>query len=279
MNVALSHSDSISARPMIAAPLGGAAARAADGGCAAQSGASSGVPAGADAKRVLLVGDSVLAGALVVDGPRIVKEVGTCVVDLLRAKLPGVDFHVDAVPLRRVSDLVPSLPALLDRVRPAVLVLALGGNDADIDWRRFIVSGGERVRSNTPLDRYLASLASIFSIAAARGVRTVLVEVIGSQMTPRGVHLSEIAAKDLSGIIEQSGGQPRVDEIVRVYREKAAEVARAHGVLIAPVGSSMDTHGESAVGPDGTHLNDHGHAVMADVLASSLASVLPVAVP
>lgn len=278
MNVAISHSESISGRPMNVLPLDGAIVRTPSAGGSTLSGVSTGLSAGFDAKRVLLVGDSVLAGALVVDGPRIVKEVGTCVVDILRAKLPGVEFHVDAAPLRRVSDLVPSLPALLDRVRPAVLVLALGGNDADIDWRRFIVSGGERVRSNTPLDRYLVSLASIFAIASARGVRTVLVEVIGSQMTPRGVHLSEIAAKDLSGIIERSGGQPRVDEIVRVYREKAAEVARAHGVLIAPVGSSMDAHGESAVGPDGTHLNDHGHAVMADVLASSLASVLPAVV-
>jgi len=75
-------------------------------------------------------------------------------------------------------------------------------------------------------------------------------------------------------MIVQSSDQPRVDEIVRVSREKAAEVARAHGVLIAPVGSSMNTRGELAVGPDGTHLNDHGHAVMADVLASCLASVL-----
>lgn len=125
-------------------------------------------------------------------------------------------------------------------VRPAVLVLALGGNDADIDWRRFIVSGGERVRSNTPLDRYLVSLASIFAIASARGVRTVLVEVMGSQMTPRGVHLSEIAAKDLWDYSAVGRSAACGREIVRMYREKAAEVARAHGVLIAPVGSSMD---------------------------------------
>lgn len=229
------------------------------------------------ARRILLVGDSVLAGALVVDGPRIVKEVGTCVVDILRSKLPGFEFHVDAIPLRRVSDLLPALPALLDRVRPEVLVLALGGNDADIDWRRFIVSGGERVRSNTPLDRYIGTLGSLFEIAASQGVRTVLVEVIGSQMRPRAGHLSQIASMDLGPIIERSGGQPRVDGIVRTYREQAAKVALAHGVVVAPVGSLMDTHGERAVGPDGTHLNDHGHQVMADVLASCLIPLLAAA--
>lgn len=276
MNVAISHSESIAPGPAAVRPAAGPVLdRAPD---PAAGSVRSAFGAGAGAQRVLLVGDSVLAGALVVDGPRIVKEVGTCVVDILRVKLPGVEFHVDAVPLRRVSDLVPVLPELLDRVRPTALVLALGGNDADIDWRRYFVSGGSRVRSNTPLDRYVESLAKIFSLASLRGVRTVLVEIIGSQMESRAGHFSEIAAKDLRPMIEESGGQGRVDEIVRMYRERAAEVARSHGVPIAPVGSCMDTHGERAVGPDGTHLNDHGHAVMADVLGRCLAGVLPAAI-
>lgn len=220
--------------------------------------------------RVLVLGDSIAAGARSVDGTTITDRLSPTFVDLLAARLPAFEFVVDAVALRRTPDVLGVLPGLLESVDPSIVLVVTGANDADLDWRRFVISDGAVVRSRTPIGTYSADLTSIARLIVAHGANGILAEPIGLHLASRAPHLNSLVKKDLGPAMERAGGQKHADEIVNRYREVSGVVAAEFGFIHVPLGPDLASHDPSRVlAADGTHPNELGHEVMAETLLAA----------
>jgi lysophospholipase L1-like esterase len=217
--------------------------------------------------RVLVLGDSIAAGATVIDGERIIERVACSFVDHLILQAPHLRVTVEATPWRRTPDLVALAPAMLDAHKPDVVIVATGANDADIEWKRFVVSHGRIIRNRTRLADYAAALASIADECSRRGASMIATEVISPALRLRAPQLSKAAGRDLWPLFEQCGGQPACDKVVVEYRAAAESQARKSGFSLARTGSALDTAQHDLVyAEDGVHPNDEGHRVLADAL-------------
>src|ERR1700677_4592992 len=104
--------------------------------------------------KLLIIGDSISLGVAEIRGNDVIDRVATSYVDLLRAALIGVEILVDADTHRTTSVACKNIDALLATHRPDVLLIMLGGNDGDIDWRRFVLSNGVVIRSRNTVEAY-----------------------------------------------------------------------------------------------------------------------------
>lgn len=220
--------------------------------------------------RLLVVGDSMSLGALVVEGTQVTEWIEPTYIDLLRRELLSWHIEVDAAPLRRTADAAQLLPALLEKSRPDVVLLATGSNDLDIDWRRFVISGGSTVRSRTPEREYSRSLRSIASATIGVGGVLVVTDALAMSMQLRTPFLERVAGRALRSMVEAAGGQARADAMTQNHREITTALSRELGIHVAPFGTALEHVAAARVlGPDGTHPNAEGHRLMA-------AGVMPV---
>ncbi len=219
---------------------------------------------------MLVLGDSIAAGALSVDGSSITERLTPTFVDLLAAQFASFEFVVNAVALRRTPDVLAALPALLTSIDPAIVLVATGANDADLDWRRFVISDGAVVRSRTPIETYRADLAAIARLIDSHGASAIFTSAIGLDLSSRTPHLCSLVQRDLRPAMERAGGQAHADEIVSRYRHASALIAAEFGFPHAPLGPDLASHDPSKVlAPDGTHPNALGHVVMAETLTAA----------
>ena len=223
---------------------------------------------------LLVLGDSVALGATAIDGVRVVARVDRSFVETV-TELAGWRLVIDAVPLRTTHVAATELPRLLDVERPDLLLIATGANDVDIDWRRFVVSRGEVVRSRSPLRAYGAALRSMAVVAKEKSVPLAISETFSCSLSRRVPHLSSLLGQDVGAWVEAAGGQTKCNEIVRDFRAVAREIAEEFGATLIPIGSAFDAGPvEGMLAADGTHPNQAGHDLIADVCLAHLRSPL-----
>jgi lysophospholipase L1-like esterase len=227
------------------------------------------------AVRILVVGDSVASGAVDVDSGRINGLVRPTFVDCLREEHSACEFHLDAAPFRRTADLPPIYSSLLDRSTPDVVLVATGSNDADIDWRRFILSGGASVRQRSRPADLEAAVRTIGNLTRERGARLILTDALGIAVALRGPVLDRLAGVDVQSMMLSAGGQDEADRMVELHRSIIHRLAAEVSATVALPGLALRSHDpRETLGPDGLHPAPAGHRAIADALSRPLRTVL-----
>jgi lysophospholipase L1-like esterase len=218
---------------------------------------------------VLIIGDSLTLGALQVGPEGVVSYVREPYVALVRAGLPDMRIDVDAAVHRTTSQALAAMEELLARFRPDVALLVVGGNDADIDWRRFIVSGGRSVRHRVSVTQYAGNLRELAAMASLHGAVAVLTDTPCPNVAIQGRHLSAMLNRDVTALMHAAGGQAECERRWERYQQAARQVAAETGAPLAPYGAVLHEHAAKDVfGTDGVHPNALGHRIIA-------ATVLP----
>ncbi|MGA2502141.1 MAG: SGNH/GDSL hydrolase family protein [Tepidisphaeraceae bacterium] len=221
---------------------------------------------------ILIVGDSITLGAAEVRGNQVARTVAPTYVDHLRDHLPHASFRVDAAVLRTTAGLHPHVVSLLESRRPDILLLMLGGNDADIDWRRFVLSEGRTVRNNVPVERFLANLSSLAAAGSAVEAQVILVDVPNHNLALRARWMSEMIGRDVTELIERSGGQAESDRHLAQYNQGIRSLTVQCDAVLAPWAQAIETIApEHRFGPDYTHPGERAHRVIAQALLPAIA--------
>src|SRR5947209_4830160 len=190
--------------------------------------------------KLLILGDSISLGVAEFRGSDIVARVEHCYVDLLMHALPNVQVIIDADVHRTTSAARDAIDGLLAAHAPRVVLVMLGGNDADMDWRRFVLSDGKTARSRVPVDTYEKNLRQIASKILAAGATPVLTDMPNHHFELRGPYVSKIANMDITSMLELSGGQAASDKELVKYRKAVAQVAADLNVPLARYGDILD---------------------------------------
>ena len=150
----------------------------------------------------------------------------------------------------------------------------LGGNDADMDWRRFVLSDGKIARSRAPVETYEKNLRQIATRILAAGATPVLTDMPNHHFELRGPYVSKIANKDITGMLERGGGQAASDKELVKYRAAVAQVAKDLDIPLARYGDVLDAQPpRDMVGIDGVHPSAAAHKLIAEALTPVLVRV------
>lgn len=221
--------------------------------------------------QLLIVGDSITLGVAEILGDEVLSRVHTTYVQHLSRHLSDVAIAADAALYRTTANVCQTIDSLLDCYKPDIVLLMIGGNDADVDWKRFILSEGRVVRSRVPVERYGENLALLAAQVLAAGACPVLTDFPRHNLAIRGAYLSHLAGRDLLPLIEQAGGQAESDRQLGQYRQAAATIARQNSIELVAYGVALDAcEAQVVLGADGAHPNDVGHVVIAREVAPAI---------
>ena len=221
--------------------------------------------------RILIISDSITLGVTEIRGNEIVDRVDSTYVDLLRDRMPNAEFIIDADVRRTTVDATNRIDALLAEHHPDVVLLMIGGSDADINWRRFVVSDGRIVSSGVPVMRYAANLRTLVARIHMSGARAILTDIHNHCLAIRGPYLAKMIGKDVTALLERSGGQAESDRRLERYCEAVDKIARETNCEVVAYGREMHRHPpEQVLGVDGMHPNGLAHRLIADMLAPML---------
>lgn len=228
-----------------------------------------------DSLHLLIIGDSITLGATEVRGDEIVSRVRLTYIDLLCEKIPGLRVTANADMHRTTTDVLTILQDVLAQVNPDVVLVMAGGNDADLNWRRFVVTDGRAACNAVPVARYAQNLRQIVATSLARGITPVLTDMPSQSIAQRGQYISGLCGKDVTAMLERCGGQVESDRRLGEYREAAAQVAAEMRTDFAPYGPALARHRLlDVLGVDGVHPNELAHRVIAEALAPTVASLV-----
>jgi lysophospholipase L1-like esterase len=226
-------------------------------------------------RSLLVVGDSISLGIAEISGNDITGTVRKSYLDILRQQLTDIYFIVDADIHRTTADALELIDALLQKHAPGAVLVMLGGNDADLLWKRFVISNGKIVQNRIRVDRYAANLTGIARKIIAAGSLPILTDMPNHSLDVRGRYLSQLSGKDVTAMIQSHGGQPVSDRELEVYRVAAAKVAEAQGCPFVRYGTALSHLPPASVsGPDGVHPNDRAHEIIALELRPVIESVM-----
>ena len=221
--------------------------------------------------KLLILGDSISLGVAEVRGNDIVARVEHCYVDLLMHALPKVQIIIDADVHRTTSGVREMVDGLLAAHSPQVVLVMLGGNDADLDWRRFVLSDGQIVRSRVSVETYEKNLRQIVSKILAAGATPVLTDMPNHHFELRGPYVSKIAERDIMAMLDRNGGQAASDKELCKYRQAAGQVTADLDVPLARYGEILDAQSpREMVGVDGVHPSAAAHLLIAEALTPVL---------
>ncbi|MGC8625406.1 MAG: SGNH/GDSL hydrolase family protein [Phycisphaerae bacterium] len=224
---------------------------------------------------VLIIGDSISLGIAEIRGTEIIGKVSRCYVDILRVEFPETKFIVNADIHRTTADALEIIDALLQQHQPGAVLVMLGGNDADLMWKRFVISNGKIVQNRISVERYAINLTRIAQKVIAAGALPILSDMPNHALKIRGRYLSQLSGRDVVGIIERHGGQPVSDRGLEQYRQAAANVAVAMHCPFVRYGTALSHWPlESVTGPDGVHPNSDAHEIIAEELWPAIQLVM-----
>ncbi|MGC8560662.1 MAG: SGNH/GDSL hydrolase family protein [Phycisphaerae bacterium] len=225
--------------------------------------------------KLLIIGDSITLGVADMRGADVLAYVDRTYVDILRERFPRLTMIVDADLHRSTIGGLRCLRPLLETHRPQMTLLMLGGNDADPDWKRFVVSNGRVARSRIEISRYIDNLRSMVEMVRSTGGILILTDMPNQYLARRSKVLSELAGRDLAPLIEACGGEKLCNEVLEKYREAAAALAAQLAVPFAPYGHSLARHPlDQVVGPDGVHPSREAHTIIAEQIIAVLQPML-----
>jgi lysophospholipase L1-like esterase len=223
------------------------------------------------ANRLLIVGDSLAMGAAEVSGNDVTRFVSPAYPDLLRQLLPQLDIVLTCGVRHDSNTVRKQLPELLQTHRPAVVLVAIGGSDADLDWRKAILSNGKHSRSRVSLADYEKNLRSIVAATKSAGARPILVEGTSSCMAMRGTYLSRLSGLDVNAMVAAGGGQEANDSRVEPYRQTVRRVAAELDVAAVACPSGLATEDPHVIfTEDGVHLSVVSHRLLAAAYADAI---------
>ncbi|HUO07574.1 MAG TPA: GDSL-type esterase/lipase family protein [Phycisphaerae bacterium] len=224
---------------------------------------------------VLLLGDSITLGAAEIREAQVISTVAMSYVDHLRTAAFDCTFVVDAKVNRSTARAVNDLPGVLDSVKPDIVLLMLGGNDADMNWRRFMVTSGRVARSNVRPAEYGNNLRTMIECVRSRGMSPLITDIPDHDVTARGDYLSKLLQIDVAGMIRNSGLQETSDRELRAFWDQAALVSERCGVPLVSYGRKLVETGRNRVlGVDGVHPNAFAHRLIAQELLPVLRNVI-----
>jgi lysophospholipase L1-like esterase len=231
-------------------------------------------------RRLLILGDSISLGVSEVRGSEVVQTVSPSYVDLLRDQLHAWNIHVDA-DLHRTTSAAPERIDnwLASALPPDACLIMLGGNDADLDWKRFVLSEGRIIRNRVAVARYRENLRSIVHTLLDAGVIPVLTDMPNHHFEIRGPYVSRLAGKDVVDMLRRNGGQEESNRHWALYRAAVASVAADTGAALVRYGEALAAlPPEKVLSHDGAHPGTAGHRVIAQCLLpvlSQLARPMP----
>jgi lysophospholipase L1-like esterase len=213
-------------------------------------------------------------GASEVQGNKAVSFVAPAYPDILRDALPTVDMVVDCGVSRITTTVCDRIDALLHTHRPAVVLVAVGGNDADCDWRRLVMSDGKIAHNRVKLETYESNLRKIVGQIASSGARAILTEPSNQCLAMRGPYLSRLSNRDVTAMIDAHGGQAECDRRLTGYRQAVARVAIDTGSELVSCAVDIADHDpQEILCEDGVHLSAIAHRHLATSYAASLSKM------
>lgn len=231
--------------------------------------------------RLLILGDSITLGATEVFREHIYSTAPRSYVHDLVSTLDSWDIQTDAALHRTTTTSARLLPGILEAHRPDILLLMVGGSDADIDWKRFVVSKGARVKANVPVHTYSANLMHIINECRANGVTPVLTDVPNCDLAGRTAWLAGKIGPVIEAAVEANGGgQAEVDRRCAEHNSAVEDIAASTGVPLARWAAAV-AHLPLAerLGPDFVHPGAAAHPIIAATLARTLRASLGSARP
>jgi lysophospholipase L1-like esterase len=188
--------------------------------------------------------------------------------------MPRLNIVVDAEVHRTSVQAAQLVDGVIAKYQPQFMLIIIGGSDADMDWRRFVLSDGNIARSKVPVDRYEKNLRTIAQKLIAAGIVPILTDIPNHYFEIKGPYVSKLAGKDLMPLIRAGGGQAESDKHLVLYRAVVSSVASELHIPVVRYGQALDDHDPAAVlCNDGTHPSATGHRVIADVLIPALREV------
>lgn len=216
---------------------------------------------------LLILGDSIALGVTDIVAGKVKAVAPHSFVDQLRKRLCDWRIEVDAAIHRTSSHAINLLPKLLREHQPQVVLLFLGGSDADINWKRFILSDGQRIRNNTALEQFEQNLNQLAAEVQQTGARVLLTDLPDQDLLERGRQLAAISGRDVVALIEASGGQAESDRQYENYSGAIDRVAEQAGVSVARWAERVrGLPASQRFGPDAIHPSDTAHNIIAEVV-------------
>lgn len=226
-------------------------------------------------ERLLIIGDSIALGITCISSDE--KQTVTThrrFVDQLREKLPGWEIEVDAAPGRTSVQATLLLPALIRQHQPHAVMIFLGGSDADINWKRFILTGGKSIRHNTRLDRFESNLRQLVREVQQAGACAILSDLPTQNLAERGRQLSASTGHDVTQMLQSANGEDENTQRHRLYAQPIEKVAVDTGsVVLRWTDSIAALPMEQRFGADAIHPGDAAYDIIADSLANLLRSL------
>lgn len=221
---------------------------------------------------LLILGDSIALGAAEISEGVVRQWVEKPWVTLLEAAEVSFDISVDAAVGRTTSDAIAVLSGLLRERHYRSVLLFVGGNDIDLNWRRFLVSGGRRVFHRVDSDRYEANLRQMVSEIREAGSEAILTDTPGLDFLKHARWLSSELGRDVTPMVEVAGGQEEVRRRVASYNARLEHVVEETGVSLVQWSRAVSEQlpWECRTGPDGVHPGNGAHRVIAESIASVL---------
>ncbi len=224
---------------------------------------------------LLIVGDSITLGVADMRGNDVLAYVDRSYVDIIREQFPQVVIKVDADLHRSTIGGSQCLPPLLAAHRPQVTLLMLGGNDADPDWKRFVVSNGRVARSRIELSRYVENVRVMVEMVRTAGSIPILADIPNQYLDRRNKVLSALAGRDLTSMIAANGGEQFCNRMLETYREAVAALAGDLTVPLVAYGHRLAQQSlEDVVGPDGVHPSSLAHGIIAAQVIITLKPII-----
>jgi len=220
---------------------------------------------------LLIIGDSIPLGAAEVHGSEIVEYVQPTCVDLLKAAMPTLDIRIDAEVYRNSVSVRQELEQIIARHQPRRVLLMIGGSDADMDWKRFVLSDGKIARSRVAVEKYESNLRLICGRLMETGAAVILTDMPNHCFALKGPYVAKLTGKDIPALLELSGGQAESDKHLIHYRNAVSAVARDLQLQLIRFGEALDSRpADEVLCADGTHPSAAGHRVIAGCLIAAL---------
>jgi lysophospholipase L1-like esterase len=230
----------------------------------------------ADQRRLLIVGDSMTLGITELRGNEIVSTTSPTYVDLLRDFFKDWEIQVNASIHRRTAEVLPLLDNLLTANKPDRVIFALGGNDADLDWKRFIVSQGRVVRTQVSVEMLRGNLLKLIEMARAHHVDPMLTCFVSHNLPIRSEYLTQLSGMDVRGWVIQGGGEVVSERMLQEYWQMIENLAAEQQIVVVRHGPMLRTFDAKIVlAPDGTHPSAAGHRMIAQAMIAALTSSKP----